>query len=162
MSLVSSQALKPKDLGNGGGNESKLTGDITKLFSKALRRASAPLSKPPSKPQQAVAQPKPPSATATPVVGKIARANSTPVEAPKVSGKKTLAPLHSLDSTGANQKYSIGSYASLKLLQECAQTEKIAPAPAFNAAHKPRKIRDHEPHRHYYKTISKTLDSKLK
>lgn len=150
--------MKPKDLGNGGGNESKLTGDITKLFSKALRRASAPLSKPPSKAQQPVADPKPPSAT--PVVGKIARANSTPVEAPKV-GKKTLAPLHSLDSTGTNQKYSIGSYASLKLLQECAQTEKTAAAPAFNA-HKPRKIRDHEPHRHYYKTISKTLDSKLK
>lgn len=75
--------------------------------------------------------------------------------------KKTLAPIHSLDSSGANQKYAIGSYASLKLLQECAQTEKVAPTPAYNV-HKPRKIRDHEPHRHYYKTITKTLDNKLK
>ena len=152
----SDQGLRPKDLGNGGGNETnKLTGDLTKLFSK-LRRASAPLSKPPSKPQPALT-PKPSSA---PLIGKIARANSAPIENPKPS-KKTLAPLHSLDSSGANQKYTIGSYASLKMLQECAQTEKVTPQPAFTA-HKPRKIRDHEPHRHYYKTITKTLDSKLK
>ncbi|KAG0617804.1 hypothetical protein M758_4G016100 [Ceratodon purpureus] len=149
------EGFKSKD--NGNGNESnKLTGDFTKLFSKALRRASAPLSKPPSKSQHAPT-PKP---TPAPLISKISRANSTPVENPKPN-KKNLAPLHSLDSSGANQKYAIGSYASLKLLQECAQTEKAAPTPAFSA-HKPRKIRDHEPHRHYYKTISKTLDSKLK
>jgi len=149
--------LKPALPGGGGVTETnKLTGDFGKLFSK-LRRASAPLSKPPPK-QQPAMQSKPSSA---PLLSKISRANSTPVENPKSTTKKSLAPLHSLDSSGANQKYAIGSYASLKLLQECAQTEKITPTPANNV-HKPRKIRDHEPHRHYYKTISKTLDSKLK
>jgi len=150
--------LKPALPGGGGITETnKLTGDFGKLFSK-LRRASTPLSKPPSK-QKLSEHPKPSSA---PMVTKISRANSTPVENPKSTLKKSLAPLHSLDSSSANQKFAIGSYASLKLLQECAQTEKSTIiTPAYNV-HKPRKIRDHEPHRHYYKTISKTLDSKLK
>lgn len=142
------QALKQS-----GSETNKLTG----LFSK-LRRASAPLSKAPSKVDSKAVSPR---LSSVPVISKLSRENSAPVDHSKTSAKRNLAPLHSLDSSGANQKYSIGSYASLKLLQECAKTEQIPAMPAYNT-HKPRKIRDHEPHRHYYKTISKTLDSKLK
>ncbi|XP_024374231.1 uncharacterized protein [Physcomitrium patens] len=132
-----------------------LTGDLGKLFNK-LRRSSAPLSKPPSKPQSPAPTTK---LSAVPVLSKMTRANSTPAE--KTSSKKTLAPLHSLDSSGVNQKFTIGSHASLKLLQECALSEKSLPSATYKVR-KPRKIRDHEPHIHFYKTISKTLDSKLK
>lgn len=146
----SSQDLKP----DGGNTETKrLTGEFGRFFSK-LRRSSTSLSKPPSKLQPPVT-PKP---LAVPVLGKLTKANSLPVQ--KVTSK-TFASLHSLNSSGENQTFAISSYASLKLLQECAQTEKISPNPAYNV-HKPRKIRDHEPHIHFYKTISKALDLKLK
>uniref|UniRef100_A0A7I4CUK2 Uncharacterized protein n=2 Tax=Physcomitrium patens TaxID=3218 RepID=A0A7I4CUK2_PHYPA len=148
--LTAGEDLKP----DGGNTETKrLTGEFGRFFSK-LRRSSTSLSKPPSKLQPPVT-PKP---LAVPVLGKLTKANSLPVQ--KVTSK-TFASLHSLNSSGENQTFAIGSYASLKLLQECAQTEKISPNPAYNV-HKPRKIRDHEPHIHFYKTISKALDLKLK
>lgn len=52
----------------------------------------------------------------------------------------------------------IGRHDSLKLLSEKCSN---APTPTYDV-HKPRKIRDHEPHIHFYKSISKTLDQKLR
>ncbi|XP_024371194.1 uncharacterized protein [Physcomitrium patens] len=140
-----------------GSESNKLTGEFGRFFSK-LRRSSGPVAKPPPKIDSKAVSPR---ASSNPIISKIARGNLDPVDHPKSTAKKNLAPVHSLDVASANQKIAIGSYASLKLLQECAKTEQIPATPACNA-HKPRKIRDHEPHRHYYKTISKTLDSKLK
>nr|PNR42294.1 hypothetical protein PHYPA_017123 [Physcomitrium patens] len=153
----SNDGRKQDDHGEALKQSGSETNKLTGLFSK-LRRASAPLSKAPSKVDSKAVSPR---LSSVPVISKLSRENSAPVDHSKTSAKRNLAPLHSLDSSGANQKYSIGSYASLKLLQECAKTEQIPAMPAYNT-HKPRKIRDHEPHRHYYKTISKTLDSKLK
>lgn len=51
-----------------------------------------------------------------------------------------------------------GRQNTLKLLCERCSNEST---PSYDV-HKPRKIRDHEPHQHFYKTISKTLDRKLR
>ena len=64
----------------------------------------------------------------------------------------------STQKAAARESYPvIGRHDSLKLLSEKCSN---APAPTYDV--KPRKIRDHEPHIHFYKTISKTLDQKLK
>lgn len=52
----------------------------------------------------------------------------------------------------------IGRHNTLKLLCERCSS---GSTPSYNV-HKPRKIRDHEHHQHFYKTISKTLDRKLR
>ncbi|XP_073393196.1 uncharacterized protein [Physcomitrium patens] len=54
---------------------------------------------------------------------------------------------------------NLGRHASLKLLSERCF---YGPYPPYNVHKVPRKIRDHEPHQHFYKPISKSLDQLLR
>jgi hypothetical protein len=61
------------------------------------------------------------------------------------------------------QKFEIGSYTSLKLLQECCSIELKDTTLASKLTGTPRKMRDKlGPHRHYYRGITMRLEQKLK
>jgi len=77
----------------------------------------------------------------------VVRSNSIPPE------------VFSWESPNSSEDYVIiGRQNSLKLLCERCSSEST---PSYSV-HKPRKIRDHENHQHFYKTISKALDQKLR
>ncbi|KAG0605830.1 hypothetical protein M758_9G091000 [Ceratodon purpureus] len=117
----------------GGLSDTKLSGDFVRLLSK-LCRVSVPAPK----------QPLPKSASRG---RKFERSNTTSLS------------LDSATQSPAKETFPvIGRHHSLKLLSEKCSN---APTPTYDV-NKPRKIRDHEPHIHFYKTISKTLDRKLK
>lgn len=141
-----------------GISDTKLSGDLARLLSK-LCRVSVPLPAP--KQQHALSK----SAGSHPRRG---RNNSNSNNKFERSSSKTnsqswdpsMAATQINGSSGAREKNItiLGRHDSLKLLSERCST---APAPAYDL-HKPRKIRTHEPHQHFYRTISKTLDQKLK
>lgn len=134
--------------GGGGGGEPS---DFAKLLSKlCLSRSSGPKS--------SLLEP----------THKMTRSNSTPASTtlnlPSSHHQRhNSSNFHNNSSSAAAaaaapHNFPLGRHASLKLLQECCS---MGPTPVYNVQ-KPRKIRDHEPHRHFYKTISKSLDQKLK
>ena len=121
----------------GGISDTKLSGDFVRLLSK-LCRVSVPSAK-----QQPVAK---------------AGARGRKFERGSNTASLSWDPATET-SAGARESFPVlGRHDSLKLLSEKCSN---APAPTYDV-HKPRKIRDHEPHIHFYKTISKTLDQKLR
>jgi hypothetical protein len=133
--------------GGGGGGEPS---DFAKLLSKLCLSKSAG-------PKSSLLEP----------THRMTRSNSTPASttlhlpnSPHQRHNSSNFNTHNSSSGGAaaTHNFPLGRHASLKLLQECCS---MGPTPVYNVQ-KPRKIRDHEPHRHFYKTISKSLDQKLK
>lgn len=136
--FLSVQDVKGGMLCGGGLSDTKLSGDFVRLLSK-LCRVSVPA---PSK--QTLSK----SASSQQRRRKFESSNPTSLSWDPATSNATTREKVSI----------IGRHDSLKLLSERCSN---APAPSYNL-HKPRKIRDHEPHQHFYKTISKTLDRKLK
>lgn len=122
----------------GGLSDTNISGDFVRLLSK-LSRLSVPL-------PRSSQVPKPSQERGREVV----RSNSIP---PQVFSWETQN-----SSMPCQDNVIIGRHNTLKLLCERCSNEST---PSYNV-HKPRKIRDHEPHQHFYKTISKTLDQMLR
>lgn len=121
----------------GGFGDTKLSAEFVRLLSK-LCRVSIPSPKQPDCLKPALQQ-----------RGRsLEKSNSMPV---KWDQAKDVSPMR--------ENYAvIGRRDSLRLLSERCST---APAPTYSVD-KPRKIRTHGPHIHFYKSISKNLDLKLR
>jgi len=131
--------MKGGMLCGGGLSDTKLSGDFVRLLSK-LCRVSVP------KQQQ---QP-------------ISKSVSLPHSKGRSRSNTTSLSWDPSTQTPARENTTkitvLGRHDSLKLLSERCSN---APAPPYTLR-KPRKIRTHEPHQHFYRTISKTLDQKLR
>uniref|UniRef100_A0A7I4E5A8 Uncharacterized protein n=1 Tax=Physcomitrium patens TaxID=3218 RepID=A0A7I4E5A8_PHYPA len=119
----------------GGFVDSNISGDFVRLLGK-LCRVSVPVQKQPapkSLPQQADRN--------------FERSNTLP------------SSWETRNATIRENFVILGRHASLKLLSERCSN---GPSPPYNVHKVPRKIRDHAPHQHFYKPISKSLDQKLR